>query len=210
MGGRPSYVHDEPEVVPYIGDIGGWIGDHSWRLRVGWICQLRYWRPEQSYRRGKSINHQEIISIFRLTPQYFPSKGIPFTLQFLLNTMPVNLFPLTWLLPSGNLFLQAEFQAEIFDYKNNIEYPIADIPDAVRVYPASAGTAMLPLTPGNNWTATLVFCGGTNLNKDQWTTTWNIAQYAAVTSCVKISPDVDLTWYQEDALDSGRSMGNVS
>lgn len=124
--------------------------------------------------------------------------------------MPVNLFPLTWLLPSGNLFIQAEFQAEIFDYKNTIEYPIANIPDAVRVYPASAGTAMLPLTPGNNWTATLLFCGGTNLPANGWGTDQNIAAIPAVTSCVKITPDVDVTWYQEDALDSGRSMGNVS
>ena len=124
--------------------------------------------------------------------------------------MPVNLFPLTWLLPSGNLFIQAEFQAQIFDYKNKIEYDIADIPHAVRVYPASAGTAMFPMTPENNWTATLIFCGGTYLEANQWTTTWTIAEYAADTSCVRISPDVDVTWHEDDPLESGRSMGNVS
>lgn len=123
--------------------------------------------------------------------------------------MPVNLFPLTWLLPSGNIFLQAEFQAEIFDYKNNVEYTINEIPDAVRVYPASAGTAVFPMTPTNNWTATILFCGGTNLEADQWNPTWPISAYEASTSCVTISPDVDLTWYQDDKLDSGRSMGNV-
>jgi hypothetical protein len=26
---------------------------------------------------------------------------------------------------------------------------------------------MLPLTPANNWTATIIFCGGTNLQPDQ-------------------------------------------
>ena len=124
--------------------------------------------------------------------------------------MPVNLFPLTWLLPSGNLLIQAEFQAMIYDYKNNIEYNIADIPDCVRVYPASAGTAVFPMTPTNNWTATIIFCGGTFLEADQWTTSWDIAAYAANDSCVRISPDVDLTWYQEDPLETGRSMGNVS
>lgn len=123
--------------------------------------------------------------------------------------MPVNLFPLTWLLPSGNLFIQAEFQAEIFDYKNMIEYKIADIPHSVRVYPASGGTAVFPMTPQNNWTATIIFCGGTNLNADQWTTTWPIAAYAADNSCVRISPDVDLTWYDDDPLETGRSMGQV-
>ncbi|WVR09090.1 hypothetical protein IAU60_006152 [Kwoniella sp. DSM 27419] len=142
------------------------------------------------------------------TVEYFPSKGQPFTLNFLLKTMPVNLFPLIWLLPSGNIFVQAEFQAEIFDYKNNIEYPISDIPDCVRVYPASAGTAVFPMTPENNWTATIIFCGGTFLEADQWTTTWPIAQYPANESCVTISPDVDLNWYHDDPLDTGRSMGN--
>lgn len=121
----------------------------------------------------------------------------------------MNLFPLVWLLPSGNLFVQAEYQAEIFDYKNKIEYPISDIPDCVRVYPASAGTAVFPMTPENNWTATIIFCGGTFLESDQWTTDWNISQYPANESCVHISPDVDLTWYQNDPLDTGRSMGNV-
>nr|XP_018259146.1 glyoxal oxidase [Kwoniella dejecticola CBS 10117]OBR81304.1 glyoxal oxidase [Kwoniella dejecticola CBS 10117] len=142
------------------------------------------------------------------TVEYFPSKGTPFTLNFLLKTMPVNLFPLVWLLPSGNMLVQAEFQAEIFDYKNNIEYPIADIPDCVRVYPASAGTAVFPMTPENNWTATIIFCGGTFLEADQWTTTWAINTYPANQSCVKITPDVDLNWYHEDPLDTGRSMGN--
>lgn len=96
----------------------------------------------------------------------------------------------------------------IFDYKNNIEYDINDIPDAVRVYPASAGTATFPQTPANNWTTTILFCGGTDLNADQWNPIWAITGYAASNSCVTISPDVDLTWYPNDALDSGRSMGN--
>ncbi|WWC91234.1 uncharacterized protein L201_006176 [Kwoniella dendrophila CBS 6074] len=141
------------------------------------------------------------------TVEYWPSKGQPFTLNFLLKTMPVNLFPLVWLLPSGNMLIQAEFQTEIFDYKNNLEYPIADIPDCVRVYPASAATAVFPMTPENNWTATVIFCGGTFLQSDQWTTTWPIVQYPANQSCVKISPDVDLNWYHEDSLETGRSMG---
>ena len=36
--------------------------------------------------------------------QFFPSKGEPITMNLLKNTMPVNLFPLTWLLPSGEHF----------------------------------------------------------------------------------------------------------
>jgi hypothetical protein len=84
------------------------------------------------------------------TVEYFPSKGQPNKLNFLLTTLPANLYTLTWLLPSGNLFLQSNLGTEIYDYKNNIEYPLSNIPHAVRTYPASGATAMLPLTPKNN------------------------------------------------------------
>ena len=52
---------------------------------------------------------------------------------------------------------------------------LPDVPLAVRTYPASAATAMLPLTPANNWQPTMLFCGGQNLRSDQWVTNWNIA-----------------------------------
>ena len=66
---------------------------------------------------------------------------------------------------------------------------------------------MFPMTPENNWTSTIIFCGGTDLKADQWNPVWAISAYAASNSCVTISPDVDLTWYQDDYLDTGRSMG---
>jgi hypothetical protein len=124
------------------------------------------------------------------TYEFYPPKGDgkPVTMNVLLNSLPANLFSLTWLLPSGNLFIQTNWATEIFDFNNNIEYQLDDIPNAVRTYPASGATAMLPLTPANNWTATLLFCGGTDLKADQWTTTWNIAGYAADDTCVKVRP----------------------
>lgn len=88
-------------------------------------------------------------------------------MNLLETTLPANLFPLTFLLPSGNLLIQLNWATAILDYKNNKEYQLDDIPDAVRTYPASAGNLMLPLTPANNWTATVMFCGGTNLQPDQ-------------------------------------------
>lgn len=143
------------------------------------------------------------------TYEYFPKRGGLTELNILKRTVPVNLFPLVWLLPSGNIFIQSGWEAVIFDYKNNVEYPIANIPDAVRVYPASAATAALPMTPGNNWTSSILFCGGTNLQNDQWTPpTRKIVEVPTERSCVKIQPDVDVQWYPDDFLDAGRSMGN--
>ncbi|KAF8491027.1 glyoxal oxidase [Gautieria morchelliformis] len=146
------------------------------------------------------------------TFEYFPSRGPPVNLDILDSTLPANLFPLTWLLPSGNLFLQVNWAASIFAYKDNAfsgtENPIANIPGAVRTYPASASSAMLPLTPQNNWTATILFCGGTNLQPDQWSTDWNVAQYPSSDSCVNITPDVSTNWVTDDALPHGRVMGS--
>jgi hypothetical protein len=64
--------------------------------------------------------------------------------------------------------MQSNRETIVLDYKNNTEIPLDNIPNAVRTYPASAGTAMLPLTPANNWTATVIFCGGSDLQDDQY------------------------------------------
>ena len=143
------------------------------------------------------------------TVEYWPSKGNQIGLNILAETLPCNLYPLTWLLPSGNLFIQSNLQATIFDWQNSVEHPLPNIPHSVRVYPASGASAMLPLTPANNWTATMLFCGGTDLQPDQWMTnpTWNVAAYPADNTCVSITPDVSSEWTDEDDLMEGRSMG---
>jgi Glyoxal oxidase N-terminus len=102
------------------------------------------------------------------TYEFFPPKGAPITSPILQNTLPVNLFPLTWLLPSGSLFIQSNWNTVLLNLETNVETPLDDIPDAVRVYPASAATMMLPLTPANNWTATILFCGGSNVQSAQY------------------------------------------
>ncbi len=46
----------------------------------------------------------------------------------------------------------------IWDHEANIETPLPAMPNGVvRVYPASGATAMLPLTPANNYTPTIIF-----------------------------------------------------
>ncbi|CAE6434266.1 unnamed protein product [Rhizoctonia solani] len=143
------------------------------------------------------------------TYEFFPSKGDAVGLNILTKTLPANLFPLTWLLPSGNLFIQTNWGTEVFDYKSNTEYELDDIPHAVRTYPASGASIMLPLTPANNWTATLLFCGGSDLQPDQWVENWAIAAYPADATCVKMTPDVEAKWTDDDSLPEGRSMGNM-
>ncbi|KAH9002019.1 glyoxal oxidase [Lactarius hatsudake] len=143
------------------------------------------------------------------TYEFLPSRGQPVTSPILTNTLPLNLYPLIFLLPSGRLLVQANWQTALLDHHQGVEYRIDDIPDAVRTYPASAGIAMLPLTPANNWTATIMFCGGTNIGSNEWVTNWNIAQHEASSSCVQITPDVSSSYTHVDPLPEGRTMGNL-
>ena len=57
----------------------------------------------------------------------------------------------------------------LWDPDTNEETRLPDMPDKiVRVYPASGATAMLPLTPDNDYTPTVIFCGGFLMADDQW------------------------------------------
>ncbi|KAG8683122.1 hypothetical protein FRC09_016279, partial [Ceratobasidium sp. 395] len=49
------------------------------------------------------------------TCEYYPPRGDPFGLPFLLRTLPANLYTLTWLLPSGMLFMQTNLGTQVFD-----------------------------------------------------------------------------------------------
>jgi Domain of unknown function (DUF1929) len=85
----------------------------------------------------------------------------------------------------------------------------------VRVYPASGANAMLPLTPGNNYTPTIIFCGGQYMEDDWWgnysypaVDTWNVP---ASQACHRITPEPTdgsaPAYVQDDNLPVGRTMG---
>ncbi|KAF9028351.1 hypothetical protein BDZ89DRAFT_1133667 [Hymenopellis radicata] len=57
----------------------------------------------------------------------------------------------------------------LWDPATNAETRLPDMPKGVaRVYPASGGVAMLPFTPENNYTPTILFCGGTDMPDYAW------------------------------------------
>ncbi|WVO17686.1 hypothetical protein L204_105384 [Cryptococcus depauperatus] len=145
------------------------------------------------------------------TYEFFPPReGDPVNLQFLTDTLPINLYAITWLLPSGKLFMQANRKTILYDYQNKQTTNLPDMPYAARVYPASAATVMLPLTPANNYTVTLLFCGGSNTTKwgNDGSAGYNVTAVPADQTCVRINPDdADPQYEDDDAMPEGRSMG---
>lgn len=75
--------------------------------------------------------------------------------------------PLTWLLPSGLLFLQASWMTTLMNYTTAAETRLPNMTHAQRTYPGSAASAMLPLTKANSWEPTLLFCGGMDPERDE-------------------------------------------
>lgn len=150
------------------------------------------------------------------------------------------MYPHMFLMPSGNIFMQANFSAALWNYTANTETYLPDMPDSefplnlagisisitsnslnpevIRVYPASGAAAMLPLTPANNYTPTLIFCGGSNNFTDEGWGDYLSPRQNPLTSpasddCSSITPenaDGSLSgadWVREDKLPAGRTMG---
>lgn len=85
----------------------------------------------------------------------------------------------------------------------------------VRVYPASGAVAMLPLTPANNYTPTIIFCGGSNMSADGYgdyaSPQFNTWEIPASQDCQRITPEpIDGStpaYEQDDDMLEGRTMG---
>ncbi|KZW01846.1 DUF1929-domain-containing protein [Exidia glandulosa HHB12029] len=137
--------------------------------------------------------------------------------NFLANAGGLNTYAHTFTLKSGKVFLQANVSTIILDPSTWEETSLPDMPDGVvRVYPASAGVAMLPLTPANNYNPTILFCGGTNaLSDDDWgdygtphVDTWKLTASA---DCRRITPEPEdgsaVDYEKDDDMLDPRTMG---
>ncbi|SPO32358.1 probable glyoxaloxidase 1 [Ustilago trichophora] len=153
------------------------------------------------------------------TYEYFPSKGNQSVCQFMGKTSGLNMYPHTYLMPSGKIFMQANYSTVLWDHVNNVETPLPDMPgQVIRVYPASGATAMLPLTPQNGYTPTILFCGGSVMSDQMWGNYagpgGDILGITASTDCSSITPEdnqgnqiSNVQYVKEEDLPEGRSMG---
>ncbi|KAI3626134.1 hypothetical protein CBS9595_001495 [Malassezia furfur] len=147
------------------------------------------------------------------------NKPQPAKSNFMVNTSGLNMYPHTYLMPSGKIFMQANYSTTLWDPYNNKEEGLPDMPgEIIRVYPASAATAMLPLTPANNYTPTILFCGGSTVDADKWGNYTapgiNMYHHTANTECHSITPEKsdgsagdNVNYVHEEDLPEGRSMG---
>lgn len=120
---------------------------------------------------------------------------------------PVPIDPLTWLLPNGLLFVQADWQTTLLDYHKNRETRLPNITHAQRTYPSNGAVAMLPLTAASNYEPTILFCGGMKPERDDWNQTlWKVIETPTLNSCVSIDPmdGKKAKWVDEEDLPEGR------
>lgn len=104
----------------------------------------------------------------------------------------------------------------LWDPDTNVETPLPNMPDnVVRVYPASGAVAMLPLTPANNYTPTVLFCGGSDMPDEYWGNysfpNYNTWTYPASANCQRLTPEPQdgsaPVYVQDDDMLEGRTMG---
>nr|ABD61573.1 copper radical oxidase [Phanerodontia chrysosporium] len=140
----------------------------------------------------------------------------PPVMQFLVDAGGLNSYPLTYLLASGKMVLQANVSTILWDPNSGEEIPLPPMPDnLVRVYPASGANAMLPLTPANNYSQTVIFCGGNDMPDNAWGNySWpfiNTWEYPASPKCHRLEPEPQdgsaPAYVEDDPMPEGRTMG---
>ena len=105
------------------------------------------------------------------TIEYYPPKnihganGTPIGLKFLVDTLNSNLFPIAFSLPDGRIFIAANRDAMLYDWKKDAEERLPRIPNGVRVtYPMTGTGLLLPLVPENDYAPEVLICGGSTLD----------------------------------------------
>jgi hypothetical protein len=152
------------------------------------------------------------------TVEFFPSKGDAKVMQFMVDTSGLNSYAHAFLMPSGKMFVQANVSAMLWNPDTFDEVRLPDVPKGIiRVYPASGGVAMLPLTPANNYNPTLLFCGGSDMPERDWgnyswpfVDTWLVP---ASSDCQRITPEPldgsSPAWEDDDDMFETRTMGQL-
>ncbi|KAJ6501963.1 glyoxal oxidase precursor [Mycena sanguinolenta] len=106
--------------------------------------------------------------------EFWPSRpgqaGTVISSQFLVDAVPVNLFPRSFVLPSGKIFMIANNISMIYDIETNTETRLPELPNGVRVANPFDGTAQLLPLSAPLYEPTVLVCGGSAANDSLPTT----------------------------------------
>ncbi|KAF9326435.1 hypothetical protein BGZ91_001936, partial [Linnemannia elongata] len=76
----------------------------------------------------------------------------PNFMQFMVDSLPNNLYPNVYSLPDGNIFIFANQKSMIFNVaKNEVIKRMPDLPGGPRSYPLTGSHILLPLDPAKNY-----------------------------------------------------------
>ncbi|KAJ7277174.1 glyoxal oxidase N-terminus-domain-containing protein [Mycena rebaudengoi] len=122
--------------------------------------------------------------------EFFPSRpgeeGTVRPSQFLLDAEPVNMFPRSFVLPSGHVFVIANNITMLYDIATDTETRLPELPNGVRVANPFDGTAqLLPLSPPL-YEPTVLVCGGSATDFRRPTTNLT-TQDPATSQCSRIT-----------------------
>jgi len=231
LGGTPSTTHygdgnglQAVRMFPTCDDSSCNIYENQQRLRLS----SKRWYPGTSRLPDGSVfimggmvttGFNNAPSTDNPTIEYFPPKniagynGLQIPSKFLKDALNTNLFPFITVLPDGRLFVVANSLSMIYNWKTNTEQRTPNMPNGVIVnYPWSAGSALLPLTPDNNYTPEVMFCGGSVPYQNPNINAWETSSQAKVgTQCARMqitSAGIKKGWAVEQA-DVGRVMATA-
>ncbi|KAJ7222621.1 glyoxal oxidase N-terminus-domain-containing protein [Mycena pura] len=105
-------------------------------------------------------NNATAVNSFEFFPSRPGEEGTVRNSQFLLDAEPVNMFPRSFVLPSGRVLMIANNLTTLYDVETQVETRLPDLPNGVRVANPFDGTAqLLPLSPPL-YEPTVLVCGG--------------------------------------------------
>ncbi|CAG8495924.1 6376_t:CDS:2, partial [Cetraspora pellucida] len=153
---------------------------------------------------GTTINN---ASVNNPTYEFYPKKSKSVKFQFLVDTLPYNLYPAVFVLPGPSdqtwLYISANKKAIVWDYSESvIVRHLPDIPGGPRTYPATGTIFITPLHYEDNYAAEIVACGGSAEKK---------ADAKSDNDCARLNlakPDSGWTLEPFGDFDTGRLMGD--
>ncbi|KAG0590752.1 hypothetical protein KC19_1G123900 [Ceratodon purpureus] len=186
-------------------------GDCDWVETDDELSEGRWYATNQILPDGKMqivIGGRRAFS-YEFVPKRKNNEGV-FDLQLLEDTNSEsgdNMYPFVHLLPSGNLYIFANRDSIILNYKDDkVEKEFPRIPGEPRNYPSAGSSVMLPLDQADDFSVVEVLvCGGARDGafKDYR------EQYPASKTCGRIVvTDDDPEWAMED-MPMRRTMGDM-